>query len=432
MNAKQSDRGKSLRESAEHIIEHDLWKKILIGMILGVGLGMFLSGFASLEAMTDTIGEWLSLPGVAFLGLIQMVIVPLIVCSVILGISESGDIDFLANMSGKLLIYFVLTTALSISIGLTLVNIIQPGQYIDQSFVAQSMEEAKPISDQNFEDLSIPDRIKNVIPNNLDRAVLERNMLQIVIASILFGIALITLPKASGKPVRDILVTGQMLCMRIISWAMIIAPYAVFGMMVNVTIKMGASALVSLAVYALTVVLGLLCVMIVYLLLIWMVGGRSPLNFLAAIRNPQLLAFSTSSSAATMPFSIQAAEENLNIKHEVSRFVIPIGTTINMDGTSLYQAVAAVFLTQIFGIELTLTETLLLLVTTIGASIGTPGIPGVGIIVLSTLLIGIGVPVEGIALIIGIDRLLDMCRTTINVTGDITASVVMERLTRKS
>lgn len=402
-------------------------------MVAGIAVGFVLSpeGWGVWDKeWAYAAGEWLALTGVVFLGLIKMVIVPLIVCSIILGIAEGGSLGFVQKIALRILPYFIVTTALAITIGITLVNIIQPGAMIDQTLVQNITESGAAIGSipgQTFENLTIPDRISNLIPTNPAKAQVERNMLQIVIASILVGIALITIPPATGKPFKDLCIAGQVLSMKIIAWAMMIAPIAVFGLLCNITIRLGLGALASVAAYALTVLAGLACVLVLYLVIVAIFTRTSPLVFLNNIREAQLLAFSTSSSAATMPFSIQAAEEKLKVRPQISRFIIPLGATINMDGTALYQGVAAVFLCQVFGIDLTTTETVLLIVTTIGASIGTPATPGVGLVVLSTILSGIGVPAEGIALIIGIDRLLDMCRTTINVTGDLTASKLMDK-----
>ncbi len=284
---------------------------------------------------------------------------------------------------------------------------------------------------QTFEDLTIPQRIANMIPSNFTQASLDNNLLQIVVGAIMLSIVMITLPKETTKPFHDLCIFGQVATMKIISWAMAIAPYAVFGLIGDIIIRIGAEALIGVSMYFITVLLGLSCMMAVYLLIISIIGNRNPFTFLKAIRELQILAFSTSSSAAVMPLSIKAAEEKLGLSPEVSRFTIPVGATINMDGTAMYQAIAALFLCQIFGVELSLTETILLLVTTIGASIGTPGTPGVGIVVLATILVGIGVPPAGIGIILGVDRILDMCRTTINVTGDITASLIMEKWLKK-
>jgi proton glutamate symport protein len=425
--ASKSNRDISLTESTQLIMDQNLWAKILAGMFAGIVVGLCLSpeglGLWNPE-WAYAAGEWLALPGVIFLGLIKMVIVPLVICSIILGIAESQSLGFLKKIGIRLVPYFILTTALSITIGVGLVTIIQPGAVIDQSIINMSTEN---IPNQTFDDLNIPQRIANIIPDNPAKAQLERNMLQIVIAAILIGIALITIPAATAKPFKDLCISGQVISMKIISWAMVIAPIAVFGLLANITIRLGLSAILSVGLYAFTVVLGLICMLCVYLIFIAIFTRTSPIAFLANIREVQLLAFSTSSSAATMPFSIQAAEEKLNIRPKISRFIVPIGATINMDGTAMYQGIAALFLCQVFGIELTAPETILLIATTVGASIGTPATPGVGLVVLATILSGIGVPPEGIALIIGVDRILDMCRTTINVTGDLTAAKLMDK-----
>ena len=431
----ESNRGKSLGESTEDIMSQKLWLKILIGMGLGIALGLALSphGLSLIpENTADAAAEWLALPGVLFLGLIQMVIVPLVVCSIILGISESGSPEFLKRIGSRLVPYFIVTTAISITIGILLVTFIRPGDYIDQALVQEAMSSgtiATRIPSGTFDELTIPQRIANMIPTNPAKANVERNFLQLVIAAILIGVALLTIPKASVKAFKDLCVSGQVISMKIISWAMVIAPYAVFGLICNITILLGFDSLKSVGVYALTVLLGLICMMMVYLFIIGTFSRVKIGQFLIGIREVQLFAFSTSSSAATMPFSIQAAEEKLKLRPSVARFTVPLGATINMDGTALYQAVAAVFLCQVYGIDLSLTQTIMLLITTVGASIGTPATPGVGLIVLATILAGIGVPVEGLALIIGVDRLLDMCRTTVNVTGDLTATAVMDRWT---
>lgn len=430
---KISNREKSMSASINFMMDQKLWLKILVGMALGVSVGLFLSpsGLSALPQDTAfALGEWLALPGVLFLGLIQMVIIPLVVCSIILGINESGSMDFLKQAGARIVPYFLVTTAISITIGVTLVQIIKPGLVIDQSLVEAAVASgatAGGMPAQTFSDLTIPQRIANMIPTNLAKAQLDKNMLQIVVASIIVGIALIAIPKPSGKAFRDLCMSGQILSMKVISWAMVIAPYAVFGLLSNITIRIGFDAIVGVGLYAITVLAGLILMMAVYLLIVKMIGNIKISDFLRGIKEVQLLAFSTSSSGATMPFTIQAAEEKLKLRPEVTRFVVPLGATINMDGTALYQAVAALFLCQVFGIDLSGAQIVLLILTTVGASIGTPATPGVGIVVLATILVGIGVPAEGIALIIGVDRILDMCRTTINVTGDLTATAVMDR-----
>lgn len=432
--SQQSARGKNLTEASESILSQHLWIKILVGMFAGLFCGLILSphAFGLLEQdLAYSSGEWFALPGVIFLGLIKMVIIPLIFCSIVLGIIDSGEMETVKKIGIRLVPYFIATTAISISIGLLYVNFIKPGQVVDLSHAKEVIAAgaaADRLPQKTFENLTIPQRIANIIPTNVAKAQVERDMLQIVIASIIIGLALMSIDSKTRKPLKDLCVTGQVLSMKIIGWAMPIAPYAVFGLLTNITIRVGLDAILSVGLYMFTVIAGLITMMLIYLLFVKFIGKLNITAFLKGIREAQLLAFSTSSSAATMPFSIQAAEENLGVKPEISRFVIPLGATINMDGTAMYQAIAAIFLCQVFGVDLTMSETILLLVTTVGASIGTPATPGVGIIVLATILVGIGVPAEGIGLIIGVDRILDMCRTTINVTGDLTATIVMQKL----
>lgn len=438
----RSERGEVMHETSEHILQSGLWLKILIGMVLGISFGLALSPHGgdilsfiiadNAEKMNvlKTIGGWIELLGIIFLGLIKMVVIPLITCSIILGIADSGNMGFVKKLGLRIVPYFILTTAIAISIGLIFVNITKPGMNFDQALISQSIDSgaaASRLPSKTFEDLTIPERIANVIPTNPAKANVDRNMLQIVIASILVGLALLQIPSATAAPITNLCRSVQVLTMHIIGWAMRIAPYAVFGLLGKITIELGIQALVSVGLYAVTVFAALCVMLIAYLMIAKFLAGRSIKEFLEGIREVQIIAFSTSSSAATMPVTIQAAEEKLHLRPEISRFIIPLGATINMDGTALYQAVAAVFLAQAFGVDLTTGETVLLLLTTIGASIGTPATPGVGIVVLATILTGIGVPAEGIALIIGVDRLLDMCRTTINVTGDITAAAVMDK-----
>lgn len=422
--------------TASQQVDQKLWLKILIGMGLGITLGLIMSPHESglnlqLIDMTTatTFGEWVALPGIIFLGLLKMVVIPLVICSIILGIIDSGSIDFLKSIGSKLLPYFILTTFVSITIGVMVVQAINPGQYIQSEYIGALMASSDTPS-AIFDELTIPQRIANILPVNFTEASLEKNMLQIVIFSIFLGIVTLILPKTKTKSFVALCDFGQAACMVIIRWAMILAPYAVFGLICNITIQIGIDTLAGLGAYMISVLLGLVGMFIVYLMIVSLVAKRNIFEFLGAIRNTQIFAFSTSSSAATMPFTLKAAEENLKIDPKVSKFVVPIGATINMDGTALYQAAAALFLCGLFGVDLSTGEIILLMITTVGASIGTPATPGVGIIVLATILSGIGVPPEGVGIILGVDRILDMCRTTLNVTGDLVATAVMERFVK--
>lgn len=408
-----------------------LWWKILLGMVLGIATGLILSptGMAIVDEHSATmIGEWLALPGVIFLSLLTMVVIPLVVSSIILGVIDSGSLYFLKTMGAKIIPYFLVTTFIAIVIGIFIVQTINPAQYINSQFVDDVMA-ASDGPYEIFDELSIPQRIENIMPVNFTEASLEKNMLQIVVFSLLLGIVMLSLSREVTKTFADLCEFMQAASMKIIEWSMKLAPYAVFGLISNVTIQMGFDAIAGVGAYMACVLLGLFAMFIIYLLIVAFVAKRNVLHFLRAIRNTQIFAFSTSSSAATMPFTLRAAEQNLHIDEKITRFVIPLGATINMDGTALYQAAAALFLCNLFQVDLSNTEIFILMITTVGASIGTPATPGVGIIVLATILSGIGVPPEGVGIILGVDRILDMCRTTINVTGDLVATAVMARFT---
>lgn len=402
-------------------------------MVLGIVLGLLLSpsGVALVSnEVAYGFAQWVALPGQLFLAVIQMVVIPLVLSSIILGIASSGDSSFLKKVGLRIAPYFVMTTTIAVVLGIAMVTLLSPGNYIDAELV-QSMVGDTPhtVTTTAVEqaDVGIPEHIVKLVPANPFKSLVDKDMLAIVIYAIFIGVALLALEKHQNKLILDLLGSVQALTLKIVNWAMTIAPLAVFGLLCDITIRVGIDAILGMSVYVATVVLGLLLLLGVYVLIVKFVAGKSPKEFLNAIREPQLLAFSTSSSAAVMPLSMKTAHENLGVRQSIAQFVVPLGATVNMDGTALYQVVAAVFLTQVFGIELTLSNLLLLTATTVGASIGSPSTPGVGIVILATILQSIGVPPAGIALILGVDRILDMCRTTVNVSGDLTACVVMDR-----
>ncbi len=398
-----------------HVLSQTLWIKILVGMVVGVGIALTIT-------IPDAYMPWVALPGDLFIAILKMVIVPLVLSSVILGIAGAGSLSYLRSMGMRLIPYFIMTTAVAITIGLSVTSIVQPGLAVDQSIMAP----AEQVEKQQLLDITIPGRIMNMVPVNPLESQLTKNMLQLVILGIIVGIALLTLKTKPTKTFRDVCEFAQDACMMVVSWAMMIAPVAVASLMIKAVSTMGVSALSSMALYVFCVIGGLLLMMLVYMVIVWAFARRSPLQFLRDIRSAQIVAFSTSSSLATMPVSLSVAEERLKTSDDVHGFVVPLGATINMDGTAMYQATVALFLCQVFGIDLSIGETVILVLTTIGASIGTPGLPGVGVIVLATILSTIGVPPEGVGMILAVDRLLDMCRTTINVTGDLTATAVMQ------
>ncbi len=417
----------------DYLIRTKLWAQILIAMVLGVGVGLALSptGAALVgEATANTIAGWVALPGRLFLAIIQMVVVPLVLTSIILGIAGGGDTDFLRRIGTRIAPYFVTTTIVAVGIGASLALWIQPGEYVKQGIAvtSQTVLELTDVGEaEAHAQATLPDRIVAVVPINPTEAILQRAMFQIVVFAILMAIALVSIRPDRAKPLLDLCVSLQDVSMKVVSWAMALAPLAVFGLLAQVSVQLGFDALLGMSAYFGTVLLGLLILLIFYLAIVALLAGRNPLSFLGNIREVQLLAFSTSSSAAVMPLSMKTAEEKLGVSKPVSQFVIPLGATVNMDGTALYQVIAAVFLTQVYGIDLTLGQLTLLAATTVGASIGAPSTPGVGIVILATIIQSIGVPPEGIALILGVDRILDMTRTAVNVSGDLTAAIVMER-----
>lgn len=407
-----------------------LWFKVIVGMILGLILGLFLSpsAFAMVdEKLSFMLAPWIALIGNIFLALIKMIVIPLVVSSIILGIISAQNVETLKKLGFYIFPYFILTTLVAVVLGIINTTIINPGSYVSKEVISQ-MSVANTQVAKTIENISIPDMIVDLIPVSVAKAELAGNILAFVVLAIFVGVALLNLKEEESKPLVDLSKSIQAFSMKIVEWAMKLAPYAVFGLICNITIKIGFQAISSMFMYILTVLFGLILLLCFYLLIVYLSSNMKPFQFLGKIKEVQLMAFSTSSSAAVMPLSINTAETKLNIPPTISKFVIPLGATINMDGTALYQVSAAVFLTQIFGIDLSFFELVVLALTTVGASIGTPSTPGVGIVILATILQSIGVPLEGIALILGVDRILDMCRTTVNVTGDLTASLFMKRV----
>ena len=407
-----------------------LWFQVILGMILGVCFGLLLSPSAFALVSSETafkIAPWIALIGNVFLALIKMIVIPLVLSSIVLGITSAKSAQMLRKMGLIIAPYFIFSTLFAVTLGIIITNFINPGSYVSKDIINQ-ISVANIQVEKEAQNISIPDLIVDLIPVSLAKAELSGNILAFVILAIFAGVALINLKEEQSKPLIDLAKSLQAFSMKIVEWAMKLAPYAVFGLICSITIKIGFDAISSMLMYVFTVILGLFLVLCFYLSIVYLVSKMKPMEFLEKIKEVQLMAFSTSSSAAVMPLSIKTAEEKLNISPSISKFVIPLGSTINMDGTAIYQACAAIFLAQVFAIELSFFQLFILAITTVGASIGTPSTPGVGIIILATILESIGVPIEGIALILGVDRILDMCRTTVNVTGDLTASLVMQRL----
>lgn len=410
------DKSKKLR----HLLDNKLWLQVLLALLLGLVVGIFLGPDAGLvsKETAKAVTDWLALPGVLFLRLVKMIIIPLIFSSIIVGILSSGDEKFLKKIGPKLALYFVLTTFAATIIGFSVATIMQPGQFVDIASVSLEGDIEAPIPT----DGSVPERIMSIVPANPIEAMVSGDMLGIVIFTIIIALSLMLLRREQKDFALEGLQIVQEVSMRIVRWAMYLVPLAVFGLMTQIAARIGVSALAGLSMYIITVLVGLLVLVVMYNIIV-LFSHMRPSHFMSNIRDVQLLAFSTSSSAAVMPMSMRTAEDKLHVRREISEFLIPVGATINMDGTALYQVVATVFLSQVFGIDLSFAMMLMIATITVGASIGAPSVPGVGIVILASILDSVGIPATGIALILGVDRILDMCRTSVNVTGDLTACV---------
>ncbi|WP_078129099.1 dicarboxylate/amino acid:cation symporter [Leptospira alexanderi] len=410
-------------------LKEKLWLKIFVGMLAGIFTGILLGSDLSLvnRNTAQLTTSWLVIPGLIFINLLQMIMVPLIFSSIILGICSAENIENVKKLGIGTLIYFVFTTFIAVTIGITLSLWLEPGKSTTQ--IKNTLNSNIPSATEIPTLDKYPELFMSFFPKNPFLSITQGEMLNVIVFSILLGIAILSVSKDLSKPILEILNSVFQISMKIVNWAMALTPFAVFGLMAKAISSIGVELLVTLGVYMSVVLLGLVSILGVYSIILIFLAKRNPIDFFSKIAGLQLLAFSTSSSAAVMPVSIQTATENLGVKKNIAEFIIPVGATINMDGTALYQAVATIFLAQYFGIELSPTQLVFILFATVGASIGTPSTPGIGIVILATILAGLGIPTEGIGIILGVDRFLDMCRTTVNVTGDITASCVMDRIT---
>ena len=410
--------------------------QIIIGLLLGLIFGVVSALMGWGQFTTD----WIAPFGTIFIRLLKFIAVPLVLTSLITGVASLSDLKKLSRIGGKTISIYIITTAISVTIGLVIVNILQPGNKVpydmqsklqetyqaDASYRADSAQEVKergPL--QLFIDM-VPSNFFEAASNN-------RNMLQIVFIALLIGIGLIQIPKKKSKPVLNVFEGLNDVIIKLVDIIMLIAPLGVFSLIAQTINKVAGNdpnqvieLLSALGFYMIAVIIGLIVHMALTYTTLLKFYVKMPLKtFFTGIGPAQLLAFSTSSSGATLPVTMERCEDELGVSEEVSSFVLPIGATINMDGTALYQAVAAVFISQAIGLELDLLDQLTIVVTAVLASIGTAAVPGAGIIMLVIILEAIGVPSTGIALILGVDRILDMLRTVVNVTGDATIAVTI-------
>ena len=406
--------------------------KILIGMALGVLFGYFMS---TIDGGGDFISNWIKPFGTIFINSLKLIAIPLILASLIKGVSDLKDISKLSSMGTITITTYLTTTVIAVSVGLLLVNIVKPGDSISEKtrteLIGQydSDAEKKRSAAAESKEAGPLQPLVDLVPSNFVAAASDnKNMLQVIFFSILFGISMILIPPNKAKPIKDFFDSFNEVVLKIIDIIMMFAPYGVFGLLAALIVEApNADLLKSLIMYSITLLLGLLLMIIIYLLIVKLLTGRNPISFLKAILPAQLVAFSTSSSAATLPVTMDRVQNHFKVEKEVSSFVLPIGATINMDGTAVYQAVAAVFIAQTFGLDLSFTAQLGIISTATLASIGAAAVPSAGIIVLVIVLAQAGIPEAGLALIFAVDRPLDMCRTVVNITGDATVSTIVSK-----
>jgi proton glutamate symport protein len=404
--------------------------KIIIGMVLGVVYGLIASKMGWVSFTNDWIKPW----GTIFVNLLKLIAVPLVFASLIKGVASLSDISRLSRIGGKTITIYLTSTVIAVTIGLLLVNTVNPGADFDKESISisentKSGANKKIVDAANVKEEGPMQFVVDIVPTNIfSSASNNRNMLQVIFFAILFGIAMVMLPNDKTHHVKGFFDGINDIILQIVDLIMLSAPYGVFALLAGLVVDFGASAtlFIALGKYSLTVIAGLLLmILVVYPLILRLFTKVKYLDFFKGISPAQMLAFSTSSSAATLPVTMERCEDHLGVSEEVSSFVLPLGATINMDGTSLYQAVAAVFIAQAFGIELDLSQQLTIVLTATLASIGAAAVPGSGMVMLVIVLGAIDVPTEGLALIFGVDRILDMMRTVVNVTGDATVATVV-------
>ena len=414
----------------------ELHWKIIIGMVLGLIFGFIL---LQIEGGKDFSSNWIKPIGTIFIKLLKLIAVPLILASLIKGISDLKDISKFKIIGLRTIVVYVFTTIIAISIGLILVNVFEPGNGVSNETVSKLTDtysessgvQQKLSTASKQKDIGPLQFVEDMVPDNAFKAFSDnRLMLQVIFISIFLGISMLLIGDDKAKPLKSIFDSLNDVVLKMVDLIMLTAPYAVFALLANVVVSSDdPQILMALLKYAFVIVFGLILMIVVYCTLVLVFTKTNPIWFLKQISPAQLLAFSTSSSAATLPVTMERVEKHIGVDKEVSSFVLPVGATINMDGTSLYQAVAAVFICQALAFDITFSDQLTIVLTALLASIGTAAVPGAGMVMLVIVLESIGFPAEklaiGIALIFAVDRPLDMFRTVVNITGDATVSMVV-------
>ena len=408
------------------LLKLQLYTKVLIGLLLGVIFGVLANqwGFSAF------VFSYIKPIGSAFIRLISMVVAPLVFASLLVGTASLNDIRKLGRIGAKTVAYYLCTTIIAISIGLLLANTFRPGTGLSQEKRTQLTESVSEKEGAQIETAlkkpTVTDILLNIIPTNPVKAFVEGKMLQIIFLALMAGICLSLIPTERSRPVINFFEGINELIIQMVHIIMKLAPYGVFALISAVVADFGLGILFVLLKYSLVVIVGLILqVTIVYSSAIKIFSKHKIRTFFRGIRPAQLIAFSSASSSATLPVTMECTERNLGVSGQIASFALPLGATINMDGTALYQGVSAVFIAQVYGMGLTVPQQLIIVLTAVLASIGTAGTPMAGVITLAIVLESIGVPLEGIAIILGVERILDMCRSVVNVTGDASCAVVV-------
>ena len=415
----------SIAEKASHLkpIQLQLHTKILLGLLLGFAFGAVAASWG----WSSTVSTYVKPFGQAFLQLISMAVIPLVFASLVTGVAGMHDVRKLGRIGGKTILYYLATTAIAITFGLVLANTLKPGVGLPEDTRARLRQNDDfQASPDALVPPGIAETLLNIIPKNPVRALAEGNMLQLIFFALVLGIALTTIPREKADPVIGFFDGLNEAMIALIHLIMKLAPYGVFALSASIVGEFGLDILGLLLKYALVVVAGLALYMVVaFSIAVSLFSDLGVRNFFRGIRPAQLIAFTTSSSSATLPVTMECAQDNLGVPKEIASLTLPLGATINMDGTALYQGVSALFVAQIYGMDMGVGQQLTIILTATLASIGTAGAPAAGIMMLAIILQSIGVPLEGIALILGVERILDMCRTVVNVTGDACCAVVV-------
>lgn len=400
-----------------------LWVQVFIAMVLGIGVGFALGPAAGWVQPRNAvvIGDWLALPGKVFLGLIAVVLVPLVFSSIVGGLAATPSGRVMRVIGVRLGLFVVATTGAAAVIGFVLARLFQPGAGLESP---QAVSEPLPADAKPFDLTRLPDLLAGILPTNPAASLMQGDLLAIVVLAVLTGVAAAQVRREKVQPFLQLMDALLSISMTVVKWAMLLSPLAVFGLMAQLMIQVGVESLLGLVSYVGTVLLGLLLLFVMYLVILALAGGLGMRDFFHTAGQNLLLAFSTSSSSAVMPSTIQTAHK-LHVPDEIANLVIPVGATMNMAGTALYQSVAILFLAQIADVHLSAGEMVLIIGTLVASSIGAPGTPGVSIAILASVAVGFGIPPGGLVIILGVDRLLDMSRTVVNVTGDITAAVLL-------